>query len=143
MLFRSGGVGYTDRTTQVLANSFNQINGSAAIKAPFGTSLQAAYGVRNFETLNRQDAEFWWVKLGQEFAALLPWGYTAFSVDYAHTEDQGTNGTEGRWVSFAAVQQIKKAATELFFSLGDFDVDIPNIPTDEIFFATLGARVKF
>jgi len=139
----AAGIGYTDRTTQVIGNSFNQISGSAAVKASFGTSLQGAYAVRDFETLNRDEAEFWWIKLGQEFPTLVPWGATAISIDYGHGDDQGLNGTEGHWVSFAAVQQIKKAATELYFSVGDYDVDIPGIPTDDIFIATLGARVKF
>lgn len=137
------GVGYTDRTTQVLANAFDQVSASAAIKAPFGTSLQGAYAQRDFEIVNRNEAEFWWVKLGQEFPNLMSFGTTAFSIDYAQSDDQNANRNEAHWISFAAVQQIKKASTELFFSLGQYDVDLPGIATDDIKFATLGARVKF
>jgi len=41
------------------------------------------------------------------------------------------------------VQAIKKISTEIFFSVGQYDADIPNIPTDEMFISMLGARLKF
>ncbi len=133
--------GYDDSTNQ--ATGVSTINGSAAVKAPFGTSLQGTYGERDFETLARDNATFWYVKLGHEFAALLPFGTTAFSIDYGRSDDQALNDSEGDWVNFAAVQTIKKAATELYFNIGRYSVDIPATPTDDILIAGVGARVKF
>lgn len=137
----AAAVGYDDQSTQV--TGFTTVNASAGVKAPFGTSLQGAYSERNFETVGRKNPSFWYVKLGQEFPTLLPFGSTAFSIDYAHTEDQAVNKSEGSWWNFAAVQTIKKAATELYFNIGQYDADIPNVATDEILIAGFGARVKF
>ncbi len=134
-------IGYTDASTQV--TGLETINGSAAIKAPFGTSIQGGYAERSTETVGRNDATFRYVKLGHEFASLAPFGATAFSIDYAQTADQAVNNSEGNWWNFAAVQNIKKAATELYFNIGRYSADLPGTPTDDILIAGVGARVKF
>ncbi|MSO73856.1 MAG: porin [Alphaproteobacteria bacterium] len=137
----AAAIGYDDSTNQV--TGLKTVNGSAGIKAPFGTSLQGGYAERSFETVGRNDAEFWYAKIGHEISALLPFGATTFSIDHAETTDQALNNSEGNWWNFAAVQNIKKAATELYFNVGRYNVDIPNIATDNIWIAGVGARVKF
>ncbi|MGD9538592.1 MAG: porin [Alphaproteobacteria bacterium] len=134
-------IGYTDMENQPTPS--NNLNMSAAIRAPFGTSLQGAYATQEVDVTGRNDADLWWIKLGHEFADLLPFGSTAFSIDYAETSDQAVNESEGSWWSFAAVQNIKKASTELYFNIGQYSVDLPNIPTEDILIAGLGARVRF
>ena len=137
----AAAIGYDDSTNQ--ATGLSTINGSAGVKAPFGTSLQGTYSERNFETANRDNATLWYIKLGQEFPTLVPFGVTAFSIDHAQTADQALNDSEGDWWNFAAVQTIKKLATELYFNVGRYSADIPSTPTEDIFIAGVGARVKF
>lgn len=137
----AAGVGYDDSLNQV--TGFSTVNASAGVKAPFGTSLQGSYAQKDFEAAGRETASFWYIKLGQEFPTLVQFGTTAISIDYAQTEDAAVNGSEGNWWNFAAVQTIKKAATELYFNIGRYSADIPATPTDDIWIAGLGARVKF
>jgi predicted porin len=134
-------IGYTDMQNQPVGSS--NINGSAAIRAPFGTSIQGAYAVQDVDVVGRNDGDLWWIKLGHEFAELVPFGSTAVSIAYAETGDQAVNESEGSWWSLAAVQIIKKASTEIYFNVGQYNADIPNISTEDILIAGLGARVRF
>lgn len=121
------------------------VGGSVSYEAPFGANLQAAYSRQDFELAGRSSAEFWWVMLGQDldFTELGP---TAISVSYAHAQDQALNGSVARFWGIAAVQDIRRAATQLYFAFGQFTGELPGAETielDSITVATLGARVKF
>lgn len=126
---------------------FSGVAISAGYEAPFGTNIGGAFSNNDFEANRRDTAQFWYFMLGQDLK-LLELGETSFAIDYAHTDDQAINGSSGDYWSFTAVQQIKKAATELYFKVGQFDAELPgpnrrDIDLEDITFAGLGARVKF
>jgi predicted porin len=139
------GLGYWDASAR--STGFTGWGGSAAVLAPFGTNLAAAYSTQDFDVTGRDDTEFWYVKLGQNFT-VFDFGETSVSVDYSETADQDVNHSDGSYWSLALVQYVKKAATEIFFNVGQYGADVPGaggstIGLEDITFAGLGARVKF
>jgi outer membrane murein-binding lipoprotein Lpp len=116
--------------------------GSLSFKLPSGTSLTGAYGEEDLEAVGRKDQNFWYAKLGQDFA-LTPLGATAVSLDYMASDDQNANGNEASGYGLAAVQFIDKIGTEIYGTVRWFDVDLPAIATDGITVGGIGARVKF
>lgn len=134
-------------TLNAAPTGFSGVAFSAAYEAPFGTNIGGAFSNNDFEANRRDTAQFWYFMLGQDLK-LLELGETSFAIDYAHTDDQAINGSSGNYWSLTAVQQIKKAATELYFKVGQFDAELPgpnrtDIDLEDITFAGLGARVKF
>ena len=139
------GIGYWDASAR--STGFTGIGGSAAIRAPFGTSLQGAYTSLDFDSLNRDDTGFWYVKLGQDFD-VIEFGTTGISIDYSEAEDESANGTQASFWSIALVQAIKKAATEIYFNVGQYSGEVPGagsttVDLEDITIAGVGARVRF
>ncbi len=127
-------------------SGFDGLAFSVAYEAPFGTNFQATYSENDFEQVGRHTANFWYVMLGHDFKSLVEFGETSFAVEYAQTQDQAINGSSGDYIAFIATQQIKKAATEIYFKLGQYDAELPGNPSvdlEEILIGGLGARVKF
>jgi len=140
-----------DGTEVALAGSYwdagatGQIDGysaSGSVMLPFGTSLTLAYSALNNQTVGRNDEDFFFAKLGQQFKA-TGLGKTAISIDYSQANDQRVNNDSGTAVSLAAVQKIDKLGTELYAVLRQYDADIPNVSTENIMVGGFGARVKF
>ncbi|MGD9538119.1 MAG: porin [Alphaproteobacteria bacterium] len=143
-----GAAGYFDTRSTGTPGSVvggSTMMASVAYEAPFGTNIQGAYSEQDFEQRGRNSANYWWLMLGQDID-LIDLGQTAFSIAYAHSQDQAINGSSGDFWGIAAMQEIKKAATQIYFAFGQFDAELPgnpNVELEPITFAGLGARVKF
>ena len=127
------------------AGSTSLIDGysaSGSVMLPFGTNLTLAYSALNNQTVGRNDEDFFFAKLGQQFKA-TSLGKTSISIDYSQTNDQKVNNDSGTVVSMAAVQKIDKLGAELFAVVRQYDADIPNVLTENIMVGGVGARVKF
>jgi hypothetical protein len=135
-------------------NSFLGTAVSGAYETTFGTNIAGTYSMNdqrgNIINGNPNVSEYWYVMIGQDLK-VIDLGETSFAIDYAQQNDQFANGSRGKFRSFTAVQQIKKASTELYFKVGEF-FDVKGPPAavktvindlDDIFIAALGARVKF
>ncbi len=92
----------------------------------------------------RQDSTSLYAKLGW-LSRLSSLGYTAFGIDYSHTENAAAQGDNGNVIGAAVVQALDKYATELYLLYRAFSVDrggtAGSVAT--INMGVFGARVKF
>jgi hypothetical protein len=133
-----------------------QYNGSFSILFPCGISLGGAGGVRKFDIeedangVRRRNAYFWFSKLGYQWT-YFNFGKTAVAVDvgrahrHAFAEANFATVNSERLLSYAffAVQNIDKAATEIYFTLRAYDFKRREESFKKAYVAALGARVKF
>jgi len=92
----------------------------------------------------RQDSTSLYAKLGW-LSRLTSLGYTAFGIDYSHTEHAAAQGDKGNAIGAAVVQALDNYATELYLLYRAFSVDrggtAGSVAT--INMGIFGARVKF
>lgn len=107
-----------------------------------GLNLTLSGGLQEYD--QRTDATTLYAKLGW-LTNLTRLGYTAFGVDYTHTENMAASGDKGTSVGAAVVQALEKYATELYLQYRIFSLDrtINSTPIATINMGTFGARVKF
>ncbi len=123
-------------------NERTQVSGSASVLLPWGTSISFAAGTLDFNTAGRDDASFFYVKLGQRIE-LFKFGATDVSIDVYSGDDQGANGDQSTGFSLAAVQKVDRIGTEFYGVVRNFELDRPGASLDDVFVAGVGARVKF
>jgi hypothetical protein len=127
------------------ASPTNQISGissSASVKLPFGTSFTLAYAQQDSETVGRDTESFVWGKIGHTWKP-FGIGKTSISFDYGEGSDQAANNIDSNFYSLGAVQKVDDLGAELYAVWRQLEADIPNVQTDNITVAGLGARIKF
>jgi hypothetical protein len=104
----------------VSAGTFDRLTSSATIDDPVGYFIKPGW------------------KLG-----LVPWGKTNASFHYGRTDDLQVQGDEFTSWGAAVVQNIDKAATELFLFYRQYELDRTGSNFEEIDLGGIGGRVKF
>ena len=127
----------------------DQYNGSASVLHASGINLTVAGGQRNFDTSGRDDATFYYGKLGyrRQFFEL---GESRFSVDYGRYDDVAQNNDEAETWGFQIVQDFAKWGSEYYLGYRNYDLDrsFDNVggnplSLDDIDVLMTGVRVKF
>jgi len=132
----NGAVAYSERR-----GGAERLNGSiSALHAPTGLSLTFAAGQDMLR--GPRDPVFYYVKGGYQ-ANLIPLGKTAFSVDYYKGEEMVINKDNSDSFGVQVVQNIDKAATELYIGYRNYNYDQPGTNFDEVSAVLAGARIKF
>jgi len=111
--FAEVGAGVAWAYTKQGTDNEDQVSGSAAILFPNGFNLSVAGGRLNRMRSGRDDATFYYAKVGQKLS-LCPLGGTAISADYGRFEDYVANGDEGDAYGVQLVQKIDRISTELY-----------------------------
>ena len=126
-------------------DNFETINGSASVLLGTivpGVSATIGAGTRDFEENGRDDATFFYGKIGYQLAA-LSLGDTAVAVDYYYGEDIDQNGDESTSFGLLAVQDVDAVGTELYAGLRNYELDRNGEDFDDVNALLVGARVKF
>lgn len=129
-------------------NDGSSFGGSAsALHAPTGLNLTLAAG-RN-DPDEGDGGRYWYGKLGILRPDLLPWGYTAASVDaysgddFALDTDAGITSSSSQSWGLALVQKIDRANTELWLTWRRYDYADNAASYDDGQAIFGGARFKF
>ena len=121
------------------------IGGSISVLHSSGANLTVSSGTFDRETTTAtktEDPVGFFIKPGWQ-ANLTPLGKTAFSFHYGLTDDHQVDGDEFTSWGFAAVQNIDRAALELFGFYRRYDLDRTGANFEDIDLGGIGARVKF
>lgn len=115
----------------------NFIVSGSILHKPSRYNLTLGYGVA-------QDAGYYtYVKLGRRWYDLLPWGWTAFSIDYYHTEDGPNRDQIGTSIGLAAVQQVKAHNLDIYATVRSYDYDDPSADYFDSLAVLTGVRWRF
>lgn len=107
--------GYPD--TQFRETQLNFIASGSVLHKPSRFNFTMAYG-------NALDEGYYiYSKLGRRWYKLLPWGWTAASVDYYYTKDGPDLDRIGRSVGLALVQQVKASDLDLYATVRKYQYD--------------------
>jgi hypothetical protein len=120
----------------------NQVNGSASVLHESGLNFTFAAGNRNFTLAGRDDAKFYYGKLGFRHR-FFQYGETALAVDLAQTYDLAANADEADSYGLLGVQNFEKWGTEYYFGYRTYQLDRPATDLDRIDAVMTGVRVKF
>lgn len=124
------------------ANVDSIYNGSMSVLFDFGLNVTLAGGVREAALTGRDDAEFYYAKLGYR-ADLMELGKTSFSIDYAQNDDVAVNGGDANSWSVAMVQNIDDWGTEVYIGFRQYMYDEVGTAYDDVNVVMTGARLKF
>lgn len=107
--------GYPD--TEFRESELNFIASGSVLHKPSRFNLTIGYG-------NALDEGYYlYSKLGRRWYDLLPWGFTAASIDYYYGEDGPQRDRFGRSVGVALVQQIKASDIDLYTTVRKYSYD--------------------
>ncbi|EIJ43067.1 hypothetical protein BegalDRAFT_2211 [Beggiatoa alba B18LD] len=124
----------------------SRYGGSASfLYEPIGISLTLAYGQESYDlskSTRDDEATSYYGKLGYQFKG-SDVGKTAIALSYGITEDYNKVDDELSSWGLGLVQNIDKAATEVFFQYQGFSLDRTGTNVEDIFAIMGGARVKF
>ena len=120
-----------------------QVNGSASILLANGLNFTVGAGSTEAIAAGRNDASFYYGKLGFKTNGISSAGQTAFSVDYHNTEDLAMNGDEAESFGLQAVQKVNDWGTEFYVGLRQYSLDRPGVNYHDVTGILAGARVKF
>ncbi|MCP3891399.1 MAG: hypothetical protein GY702_21410 [Desulfobulbaceae bacterium] len=120
----------------------NQYDGSMSLLMGYGLNVTFAAGMQELVDDDRDDASFWYGKLGYRFDA-CSLGTTSFSVDYGENGDVSVNGDEAKTWSVAAVQDMPSWGTEFYLAYRNYSLDSDIGSTEDVNAILGGARVKF
>ena len=140
----AAGFGYWEygRRTDVANSAFG---GSISVLHDSGANLTFSGGTfdRQAKTATLTEDPFGiFIKPGWQLK-LTDLGKTAVSVHYARADDFQMDGDEFTSWGLATVQNIDRAALELFSFFRQYNLDRPGTDFEAIDLAGLGARVKF
>ncbi len=125
------------------ADDFNQYSGSISALHQSGLNAAVAAGTLVRHTAAARDnADFWYVKLGFLFDPFA-FGATAISVDYERNTDILVAGDRGHAYGAQFVQNLERAATELYLGVRKYSYEQETAEFDDILAILTGARVKF
>ncbi len=120
--------------------AFNQVSASASALHESGLNATVAASIR--ARVNREDADFWYLKLGYLFHP-FSFGATALAVDYEENSDILQAGDSGRAMGAFAVQFIDPIAAEIYLGARLFAYGQKQTTFDDILAVLAGMRVKF
>ena len=120
----------------------NQLAGLASLLHRSGLNGSFATGTRSSETAGRDDATFYYGKIGY-IANLTAFGKTAFSADYMQADDIAATGDEAMTYGIFAVQKLRDHGTEFYGGFRNHELDRPGVNFDDIQTVLVGTRVKF
>ncbi len=139
----SAAIAYTD-LGQTSDDNEDQVDGSFAILHDSGLNVTFSAGTRDNKGATRNDDEHFYVALGY-IAKLVDVGTTRFSIDYGSADDVDQDGDDFTTFGVAVTQSLKDAATLLYITYRNHDLDRPGVGNDfdDIDVVIAGARVKF
>lgn len=123
--------------------AFNQVSGSISALHESGLNATFAASARYLTAATPLgNPDFWYLKLGY---ILVPFsfGATAIAVDYGRNTDILMGGDFGRAVGAFLVQNVDRAAAELYLGLRNYSYDQRGANFDDISVLLTGMRVKF
>ena len=124
------------------ANMDNQLNGSASVLHQSGLNFTLAAGKRRFNLAGRDDATFYYGKLGYR-RDFFEFGETAFAADLARNFDLAANSDEADSFGLVGVQNFKNWGTEYYLGYRFYKLERPGTDLDRIDAVMTGVRVKF
>jgi hypothetical protein len=127
---------------------YSQIDGSLSALFDFGLNLTVASGSRSMDKLpaGGDDPVYSYGKIGWKCDKLLPYGSTAFSIDYGVYENikHQDKDEQGTAYGLQLVQKLADWNTELFAAYRNFSLeDNTGAEYDDISVIMSGARLKF
>lgn len=132
-----------------VSSEFDTVNGLASIRlcdyAP-GVNFTIAAGSRNFDEGGRDDASFFYGKLGYltKFKGRIgKLGQTGFAIDYYDGTDIDADGDESTSIGVLAVQNVKRIGTQLYAGYRHYELDRDGEDFDDVDALLVGARLKF
>ena len=134
-------VAYADPETAREGTEY-QVNGSISALHSSGFNITLAAGSRNFELADRDDATFFYGKVGYK-ADLFAVGGTSLALDYSQSNDVSLENDEADTIGAMLVQNIDALSTEYYFIYRRYQLDRPGFDFDEIDAVLTGFRVKF
>ena len=120
----------------------NQYNGALSILMNCGFNVTMAGGIREQKDESRDDATFWYTKLGYSMD-LIDSGKTSFAADYGEYYDLAMDDDTSSSFSLAAVQGVKDWGTEFYLTYRQYKLERDLADFDDINVLLTGARVKF
>lgn len=123
---------------------FEDFSVSASILLGNGLSFTLASGNRNFDESGRNDANYYYSKIGYQTTTVTDLGITAVAVDYSRHQDFGANGRELDTYGIMAVQALEQWGTDLYAGFRKHDAELETGPDpDDINVFMTGIRVAF
>ena len=125
-----------------LASWDGQYDGSFSILLPSGLNFTLAGGVQEYDTIDRDDPNYWYAKLGYKANLFSP-GITAVAADYGMWNDFELNEDKADSVGLTFVQDIADWGTEFYIAYRLYTLDREQLSTEDINTVMSGVRVKF
>lgn len=123
--------------TDFRRRDLNFIASGSVLHKPSRYNLTLGYGIA-------QGAGYYiYTKLGRRWYDLLPWGWTAFSIDYYYTKDGPDRDQIGKSVGLAAVQRIKAHDLDIYATIRRYDYDDPDADYFDSLAVLTGVRWRF
>jgi hypothetical protein len=119
-----------------------QLAGSVSVLHDSGFNGTFAMGVRDNKVDGRDDAGFFYTKLGYR-ARWCPLGVTSMALDFGRYADISANGDDADTFGFQMVQDIQEWGTEAYLGYRYHTLDSRAADYDDINAIMTGMRVKF
>lgn len=103
--------------TKFRNNELNFIASGSVLHKPSRFNFSVAYGNA------RDEGHYVYAKAGRRWYNLLPWGWTAASIDYYYTKDGPDRDRVGNSIGVALVQRIKSHDLDLYMTVRKYEYD--------------------
>lgn len=103
--------------TKFRDSELNFIASGSMLHKPSRFNLSVAYGNA------RDEGHYVYAKVGRRWYNLLPWGWTAASIDYYYTKDGPDRDRIGNSIGLALVQRIKSHDLDLYMTIRKYEYD--------------------
>ncbi|MEP2027184.1 MAG: porin [Paracoccaceae bacterium] len=103
--------------TEYRDNELNFIASGSVLHKPSRFNITSAYGNA------RDEGHYVYVKVGRRWYNLLPWGWTAASIDYYYTKDGPDRDRIGNSIGLALVQRVKSNDLDLYVTVRKYEYD--------------------
>lgn len=127
--------GYDETAFQKEQISF--IASGSVLHKPSRFNLTGAYGV------TKGGDYYAYAKLGRRWYNFLPYGWTAASLDYYHTEADSFAYSEGSSIGLAVVQQFKEQNLHVYAAIRNYKYDDDNADYYDSLAILTGIRWQF
>ncbi|MEP3200892.1 MAG: porin [Rhizobiaceae bacterium] len=114
----------------------------SGLHKPSGYSLTFATGIEDQDTGSR-DTSFGYVKVGYQIDDLLPYGTTAFSIDYYDGQDIGVDGDDSESFGIQVVQKVDRYNSEVYIGYRNYSYSAPGSTFQDVDAILAGVRFKF
>lgn len=122
--------------------SGKNLDGSLSILFPCGINITGAGGKIIADTVNRDDPNYYYAKLGYQ-KQFFNFGKTAVSIDYGKYNDFALNDDRGTTYSADLVQNISKWDFAVYAGFRNYELDRVDTSYNRINLYILGAILKF